>query len=51
VDAARLLTLCREQEIASPGLISLGVPGRPIRSLVAEDQTAEGVRDQTELRP
>ncbi|HSO51855.1 MAG TPA: pyruvate kinase [Actinomycetes bacterium] len=25
--------------------------GRPIRSLVAEDQTAEGVRDQTELSP
>jgi hypothetical protein len=28
-------------------LIGLAVPGRPIRSLVAEDRSAEGVRDQT----
>jgi hypothetical protein len=27
--------------------IGLAVPGRPIRSLVAEDRSAAGVRDQT----
>jgi hypothetical protein len=27
--------------------IGLAVPGRPIRSLVAEDRSAGGVRDQT----
>jgi hypothetical protein len=26
-------------------VIGLAVPGRPIRSLVAEDRSAEGVRD------
>jgi hypothetical protein len=33
--------------------INLAVPGRPIRSLVAEDRSAGGVRDQTgrETRP
>jgi hypothetical protein len=29
------------------GSIGLAVPGRPIRSLVAEDRSAGGVRDQT----
>jgi hypothetical protein len=29
-------------------LIGLAVPGRPIRSLVAEDRSAGGGRDQTE---
>jgi hypothetical protein len=28
--------------------IGLAVPGRPIRSLVAEDRSAEGVRDRTD---
>jgi len=28
-------------------VIDLAVPGRPIRSLVAEDRSAEGVRDRT----
>ena len=31
--------------------IGLAVPGRPIRSLVAEDQSATGVRDRTEPEP
>jgi hypothetical protein len=31
--------------------IGLAVPGRPIRSLVAEDRSAEGVRDQTGPAP
>jgi hypothetical protein len=30
-------------------VIGLAVPGRPIRSLVAEDRSAGGVRDRTEL--
>jgi hypothetical protein len=32
-------------------LIGLAVPGRPIRSLVAEDRGAEGVRDRTGPEP
>jgi hypothetical protein len=28
-------------------VIGLAVPGRPIRSLLAEDRSAEGVRDRT----
>jgi hypothetical protein len=28
-------------------LIGLAVPGRPLRSLVAEDRSAEAVRDRT----
>jgi hypothetical protein len=32
-------------------LIGLAVPGRPIRSLVAEDRSAEGVRDRTGPEP
>jgi hypothetical protein len=28
-------------------LIGLAVPGRPIRSLVAEDRSADSVRDRT----
>jgi hypothetical protein len=40
----------QEQEIASPSVISLAVPaGRSDPVLVAEDQTAGGVRSQTEL--
>jgi hypothetical protein len=31
--------------------IGLAVPGRPIRSLVAEDRSAAGVRDRTEPEP
>jgi hypothetical protein len=31
--------------------IDLAVPGRPIRSLVAEDRSARGVRDQTGPEP
>jgi len=31
--------------------IGLAVPGRPIRSLVAEDRSAAGVRDQTGPEP
>jgi hypothetical protein len=33
--------------------IGLAVPGRPIQSLVAEDRSAEGIRDQAglETRP
>jgi hypothetical protein len=31
--------------------IGLAVPGRPIRSLVAEDRSAGGVRDQTGPEP
>jgi hypothetical protein len=32
-------------------VIGLAVPGRPIRSLVAENQSADGVRDRTGLGP
>jgi hypothetical protein len=32
-------------------LIGLAVPGRLIRSLVAEDRSTEGVRDRTEPEP
>jgi hypothetical protein len=32
-------------------VIGLAVPGRPTRSLVAEDRSAEGVRDQTGPAP
>ena len=35
----------------SPARIDPAVPGRPIRSLVAEDRSAEGVRDRTEPEP
>jgi hypothetical protein len=38
-------------EMRVAGRIGLAIPGRPIRSLVAEDRSAGGVRDRTGPEP
>jgi hypothetical protein len=40
------MCFAKDEQDGSPAVIGLAVPGRPIRSLVAEDRSAEGVRDQ-----